>query len=79
MLYKHTDFIDFARTYNTFRTLTSPTLHSLCLALDPQTLCLHQAPRAPYCQLQRYTNIIVHGILIGQKTRPLPAARGLPR
>ena len=38
MLYKHTDFMDYARTYNTPRTLTSPTSHSLCLALDSQTL-----------------------------------------
>jgi len=79
MLYKHTDFIDFARTYNTPCTLTSPTLHSLCLALDPQNLCLHQAPRAPYSQLQWYTNVIVDGILIGHKPRPLPAARGHPQ
>jgi hypothetical protein len=71
--------MDFARTYNTPRTLTSPISHSLCLALEPQTLCIHQAPRARYSQLQRYTNIIVHGILIGQKPRPLPAAHGVPR
>ena len=30
MLHKHTDYIDFARTYNTPRTLTSPTSHSVC-------------------------------------------------